>query len=83
MLEDERDGKAWKDFIGQKEVWIVPHSARHYFGLNPERIVETELKAVVEKNDKMRREIIDRITRAVRAGKTVSALQWGEPMMSG
>jgi len=83
MLEGDRDREPWKDYIGQREVWIAPHSARQYFGLDPEKVTDPKLKAAVIKNDKTRREIIDRISQAVRAGKTVSALQWGDPMMFG
>ena len=52
MLEDERDRQAWKDFIGQKEVWMVPNSARRYFGLDPEKITDAEMKEAVRKTDK-------------------------------
>ena len=83
MLEGERDKEAWKEYIGQREVWMVPNSARLYLGLDPEKIRDEKLKARVKEIDKTRREIIDRITRAVRSGKTVSALQWGDPMMFG
>ena len=83
MLEGERDRQAWKDYIGQKEVWIVPNSARLYFGLDPEKVSDAKLKAAVIETDKARKEIIDRVSRAVRAGKTVSALQWGDPMIFG
>ncbi len=83
MLEGDRDRQAWKEYIGQKEVWIVPNSARLYFGLDPEKVTDAKLKATVIETDKARKEIIDRISRAVRAGKTVSALQWGDPMMFG
>jgi precorrin-4/cobalt-precorrin-4 C11-methyltransferase len=83
MLEDEMDRKAWKHLIGKKEVWIIPNSARRYFGLNPEKIKDPEKKEAVKKADKIRRKFIERITQAVRKGKTVSALQWGDPMMFG
>ncbi len=83
MLEGDGDRQAWKDYIGQKEVWMVPNSARLYFGLDPEKVTDPKLKAAVMKTDKARKEIIDRISQAVRAGKTVSALQWGDPMMFG
>ena len=83
MLEGDRDRQAWEKYIGQKEVWIVPNSARLYFGLDPERVTDAKLKAKVIETDKARKEIIDRISRAVRAGKTVAALQWGDPMMFG
>jgi precorrin-4 methylase len=83
MLEDERDKEAWKEYIGQKEVWIAPNSARLYYGLDPEKITDKKIKIKVKEIDKIRKEIIARITRAVRKGKTVSALQWGDPMMFG
>jgi len=83
MLEGERDREAWKDYIGQREVWMVPNSARLYFGLDPETITDAQLKEAVIKTDKTRREIIDRISQSVHAGKTISALQWGDPMMFG
>ena len=83
MLEGDRDREAWAAYIGQKEVWIVPNSARLYFGLDPEKVTDAKLKAKVIETDKVRKELIDRISRAVRAGKTVSALQWGDPMMFG
>ena len=83
MLEGERDKEAWKEYIGRKETWTVPHSAKLYFGLDPEKVSDKKLKETVEKHKKSRREIIDRITQAVRSGKTVAALQWGDPMMFG
>jgi precorrin-4 methylase len=83
MLEDEQDKDTWKEYIGQREVWMVPNSARRYFGLDPEKVKDERLKIKVKEADKVRREIIDRITRAVRMGKTVSALQSGDPMMFG
>ena len=83
MIEDKRDKEAWKEYIGKKEVWIAPNSARLYFGLDPEKVTDEKIKTKVKEIDKTRKEIIARITKAVRAGKIVSALQWGDPMMFG
>jgi precorrin-4/cobalt-precorrin-4 C11-methyltransferase len=83
MLEGEQDKDVWKEYIGQKAVWMVPNSARRYFGLDPEKVKDEKLKIKVQETDKVRREIIDRIIQAVRSGKIVSALQSGDPMMFG
>ena len=83
ILEEEEDREAWKEYIGQKEVWIVPNSARLYFGLDPKEVSDPALKKSVLKSMTTRHNIIERITQAVRKGKTVSALQWGDPMMFG
>jgi len=83
MLEDEEDKEAWKEFIGNKEIWMVSNSARRYYGLDPDKITDENLKKKVKEVDKTRREIIEKITNAVRAGKIVSALQSGDPMMFG
>jgi precorrin-4 methylase len=83
LLEDLKDREAWKSYIGQKEVWIAPNSARLFFGLDPEEVSDPELREAVAATDKARQEIIDKIRSAVEAGKTVAALQWGDPMMFG
>jgi precorrin-4/cobalt-precorrin-4 C11-methyltransferase len=83
MLEGEEDKEAWKELIGNKEIWMVPNSARRFFGLDPDKVTDENLRKKVKEVDKTRREIIDKITKAVRAGKIVSALQSGDPMMFG
>ncbi len=83
LLEERGDLEAWKPMIEGKEVWYLGHFSRVYYGIDPETIKDPGKKAKAIQNAQAREEIINRIKKAVEQGKTVAALQWGDPMMYG
>jgi precorrin-2 methylase len=83
LLEQPSERDYWKDFIGNKEVWYCPHAARVGLGLDPKTIQYPDVRAIVEQNAKNRQEAVDRIRKAVEEGKTVAALEGGDPMIYG
>ncbi len=83
LLEQPSEKEYWKDFIGDKEVWYCPHGARVGLGLDPRDVKDPDIRAIVETNAKHRQETVDKIRTAVEAGKTVAALEGGDPMMYG
>jgi precorrin-4/cobalt-precorrin-4 C11-methyltransferase len=83
LLEQPSEKEYWKDFVGDKEVWYCPHGARVGLGLDPKNIKDPDVRAIVERNAKHRQEAADRIRTAVEMGKTVAALEGGDPMIYG
>jgi precorrin-4 methylase len=83
LLEQPSEKDYWKEFIGNKEVWYCPHAARVGLGLDPKTVKDPDIRAIVEKNAKSRQEAVDRIRKAVEAGKIVAGLEGGDPMMYG
>ena len=83
LLEEPSERDYWKDFIGDKEVWYCPHGARVGLGLDPKRVEDPDMRAIVEKNARLRQEAVDKIRKAVEEGKTVAALEGGDPMIYG
>ena len=83
LLQQPSEKEYWKDFIGDKEVWYCPHGARVGLGLEPKEVKEPDVRAIVERNAKHRQEAVDKIRAAVEAGKTVAALEGGDPMIYG
>ena len=83
LLQQPSEKEYWKDFIGDKEVWYCPHGARVGLGLEPKEVKEPDMRAIVERNAKHRQEAVDKIRAAVEAGKTVAALEGGDPMIYG
>jgi len=83
LLEQVSEREYWKEFIGDKEVWYCPHGARVGYGLDPKKIEDPDIRAVVETNVRHRQEAVDKIKKAVEAGKTVAALEGGDPMIYG
>ena len=83
LLEQPSEKDYWKDFIGDKEVWYCPHGARVGLGLDPKDVKDPDIRAIVERNAKYRQEAVDKIREAVEAGKTVAALEGGDPMIYG
>jgi precorrin-4 methylase len=83
LLEVPSEKEYWQDFIGDKEVWYCPHGARVGLGLNPKDVKDPDIRAIVERNAKQRQEAVDKIRAAVEAGKTVAALEGGDPMIYG
>jgi precorrin-4 methylase len=83
ILEDAGDQAAWTDLIGGKEVWILGHSSQIFYGVDPRTLKNPAAREKALRYDRVRREMMDKITQAVRAGKNVASLQWGDPMMYG
>ena len=83
LLEQPSEKDYWKDFIGNKEVWYCPHGARVGYGLDPKKVEDPDIRAIVENNAKRRQEAVDKIRKAVEAGKIVAALEGGDPMIYG
>lgn len=83
LLENAEDQKAWGKIIGKKPVLIVPHMARVFFGIDPSTIADPEKRALAQRNEKIRNDLVDKVKQAVAAGKTVAFLQWGDPMVYG
>jgi precorrin-4 methylase len=83
LLEQPSEKDYWKDFIGDKEVIYCPHGARVGYGLDPKKIEDPDIRAIVEKNAKSRQETVDKIKQAVEAGEIVAALEGGDPMIYG
>jgi precorrin-4/cobalt-precorrin-4 C11-methyltransferase len=83
LLEQPSEKEYWKDFIGNKEVWYCPHRARVGYGLDPRKVADPDMRAIVESNAKHRQEAVDKIRKAVEAGRNVVALEGGDPMVYG
>jgi precorrin-4/cobalt-precorrin-4 C11-methyltransferase len=83
LLEQPSEKDYWKQFIGDKEVMYCPHGARVGYGLDPKKVDDPDMRAIVEKNAKHRQDAVDKIQRAVEAGKIVVALEGGDPMIYG
>jgi precorrin-4 methylase len=85
VLADERDAGLWKEYVQDKPVWVAP---RHICLCMTSKTAEEEKTDPVcveqaRKYARARRDLIDRITAAVRQGKIVAALEAGDPMMYG
>ncbi len=83
LLEEPSERDYWQSFIGDKEVWFCPHGSRVGFGLDPKNVKDPDMRAIIEKNAKTRQDTVDKIQQAVQAGKTVAALEGGDPMVYG
>jgi len=83
VLEEHTDLDAWGDLIGQKPVIFCPHESRVLYGMDPEKVEDPVARAVARRNDKFRRDTVQQIADAVKEGKIVSSLQWGDPMVYG
>lgn len=83
IVEDDSDRQAWKEYIGDKEVWVAPHGSRVGYGIDPNKVKDPDLRQLVIQNAKHRQEAVDKIRQAVEAGKTVVAPCWGDAMVYG
>jgi precorrin-4/cobalt-precorrin-4 C11-methyltransferase len=83
LLEQPSEREYWKSFIGDQEVWYCPHGARVGYGLDPKTVKDSDIRTIVENNEKHRREAVDKIRKAVEAGKIVAALEGGDAMIYG
>ncbi len=83
LLSDEQGRQDFRDFIRGQEVWILPRFTTLYMGVDPNRIADEQGRKLAVEHAGKRKEIVDRITAAVRRGKTVASLEGGDPMMYG
>jgi len=83
LLEQPSEKDYWKDFIGNKEVMYCPHGSRVGYGLDPKKVADPDIRAIVENNAKLRQEAVEKVRKAVEAGKVVAALEGGDPMIYG
>jgi len=83
ILEEQGDKEAWKELIGDKEVWFMGHSSQIFYGLDTQKLKNKTLREKAVRMSKFRQKMIDKIKKAVEKGKNVAALQWGDPMMYG
>jgi precorrin-4/cobalt-precorrin-4 C11-methyltransferase len=83
LLEQPSELEYWKEFIGTKEVFYCPHGARVGLGMDPKKVEDPDVRAIVERNAKHREAAVARIKKEVEAGKIVAALEGGDPMIYG
>lgn len=83
LLEEQGDALAWKEIIGSRPVIYCPHGTRVGYGADISKVKDPAARAVLERNEKSRRDTIRQIVDSVKAGKIVSSLQWGDPMVYG
>ncbi len=83
LLEQPSEKDYWKEFIGNKEVIYCPHGARVGYGLDPQKVEDPDIRAIVTSNAKHRKEAVERILKAVEAGKIVAALEGGDALVYG
>jgi precorrin-4/cobalt-precorrin-4 C11-methyltransferase len=83
LLEQPSEAEYWQAFIGSKEVFYCPHGARVGLGMDPKRVADPDIRAIVERNAGERQSAVERIKKEVAAGKIVVALEGGDPMIYG
>jgi precorrin-4/cobalt-precorrin-4 C11-methyltransferase len=83
LLEQPSERDYWKEFIGNKEVFYCAHGSRVGLGLDPKKVDDPDIKAIVERNAKQRQDAADRIKKEVEAGKIVVAMEGGDAMIYG
>ena len=83
MAEEGELRTIWADLSRGKEVWEWPHSLRQFYGADPKALQNPGQRALAEAMQKARRQLIEKITAAVAAGKVVACLEGGDPMMFG
>jgi precorrin-4/cobalt-precorrin-4 C11-methyltransferase len=83
ILSEEWDQAAWKNLIAGKEVWFLGHSSQVFYGVDPLTLKNPVAREKAMRLAKQRGEMIDKIKDAVKKGKIVASLQWGDPMIYG
>ncbi|MBP7737576.1 MAG: hypothetical protein KA369_16465 [Spirochaetes bacterium] len=83
LVESDRDRESWKEYLGGKEVWYRTVGLRIMYGADPSKIRDPKRRARAELGIRARKSLVDRVTAAVRGGKTVADLQSGDPMVYG
>ena len=83
LVETEGERSYWQEYLKGKEVWSRPIALRVMYGADPEKIADPKKRAKAEKGAQARKELVERVTAAVREGKIVADLQGGDPMVYG
>jgi len=83
LAEEGAIKEMWSGLVGGKQVWEWPHSLRKFYGADPAKVANETQRAEAIRLEATRRDLIAKITAAVRSGKTVACLQGGDPMMYG
>jgi len=83
ILESVNDQKVWAKYLGKKPALFASHMARVLYGADPATLTDPAKRALFEKNDRLRKDLVAKVQTAVAAGKTVAYLQWGDPMVFG
>jgi len=83
LLEEPGDQEAWSSFIGDKEIIFCPHRSRIFYGVDIDKLTDPDAKKQAQENAKTRQDAVDKVAAAVRAGKSVVAMEWGDAMMYG
>ena len=83
LVHDPQGLKDWKSFIANKEAWIFPRFNLLFYGIDPNALEEPSEKALTQRLDRARHEIVNKIRYAVEQGHTVAILEGGDPMMYG
>ena len=83
MAEEGELRTTWADYVRGKEIWEWPHSLRQFYGADPKNLQNAGQRTLAEAMQKTRRQLAEKITAAVEAGKIVACMQSGDPMMFG
>ena len=83
MAEEGAFESVWAGLVRGRKTWEWPHDLRRFYGADPTALPDPRQLAEAERLDKIRRRLVEKITAAVAAGKTVACLQGGDPMMYG
>jgi len=83
LAEEGAANEMWSGLAVGKLVWEWPHSLRKFYGADPAKVANETQRAEAIRLEATRRDLIAKITAAVRSGKTVACLQGGDPMMYG
>ena len=83
MAEEGELRTTWADYARGKEIWEWPHSLRQFYGADPNNLQNAGQRTLAEAMQKTRRQLAEKITAAVEAGKIVACMQSGDPMMFG
>ena len=83
MAEEGELRTTWADYARGKEIWEWPHSLRQFYGADPKNLQNASQRTLAEAMQKTRRQLAEKITAAVEAGKIVASMQSGDPMMFG
>lgn len=83
MAEEDALRTYWAEYARGKEIWEYPHELRRFYGADPKSLPNPEQRRKAEELQKLRNELVRKITAAVEAGKVVACLQGGDPMMFG
>lgn len=83
LLKGEGEKTRWAEYIQDKPTWVCPAQTRIGLGVAPETVENPEVKSFLAANARLREETISRIRTAILEGKTVVALEAGDPLLYG